>query len=406
MKLFFRIGFLIGLLALTGCRHPDVEYVDFDTFHVLSVQSAPVFMADGSLNPEIRMMEDEEPETKLAYTNHYSIIRSFLGEINSNNLIHISGTYSGHDVDGSPLTLSGRLLLPKDGPVKNIMVVCHYTIGSNPEAPSESFPVEGIWAAKGYAVVFPDYIGYGVTSRHIHPFLNLESTARSALDMALAVKPYLKHIGREPESEQVILAGFSQGAASALALMEMIQDGYESVLPVKKVYVAGGVYDLATTCDLVLERERAGLPCALPMLIQGLNAAENLGLKMSDFFQRDILAHYDEWINSKKYTIREINAMIGTHDLKEIMTEQGRDKNSPGMITLYKALQKNSVLRFTPRSPLYIFHSRQDQIAPFANALKAQEWFKDNANVQYDFGDYSLHGISCSQFLLKVYKDL
>ena len=396
----------MGLLVLAGCRNPDVEYVDFDTFHVLSVQSSPVFMADGSLNPEIRMIEDEEPETKLAYTNHYSILRSFLGEINSNNLIHISGTYSGHDVDGSPLTLSGRLLLPKDGPVKNILVVCHYTIGSNPEAPSESFPVEGIWAAKGYAVVFPDYIGFGVSAQRIHPFLHLESTARSALDMVLAVKPYLKHIGREPESEQVILAGFSQGAASSMTLMEMIQDGYEKVLPVKKVYVAGGVYNLASTCDLVLERERAGLPCALPMLIQGLNAAENLGLKMSDFFQRDILAHYDEWINSKKYTIREINAMIGTRDLKVIMTDQGRDKNSPAMMTLYKSMQRNSVLRFTPKAPLYIFHSRQDQIVPFLNAQKAQEWFKDNPNVQYDFGDYSLHGISCCYFLVKVYKDL
>ena len=406
MKLVFRICFLLGLLALTGCRHPDVEYVDFDTFHVLSVKSAPIFMADGSLNPEIRMMEEDEPETKVAATNQYSIIRNLLGEINCNNLIHISGTYSGHDVDGSPLTLSGKLLLPKDGPVKNIMIVSHFTVASNAEAPSESFPMEGIWAAKGYAMVFPDYIGFGVSSGHIHPYMHAESTARSALDMALAVQPYLKHIGREPENEAVILAGFSQGAANTLALMEMIQDGYESVLPIKKVYAGSGPYDLVTTCDLVLERERSNLPCAIPMLVQGFAAAENPDLKMTDFFQPEILAHYDEWINSKLYTVREINAMIGTHDLKEIMTEKGRDKNGQPMSMLYQSLQRNSLLRFTPRAPLYLFHSHQDQMVPFVNALKAQEYFKDNPLVQCDFGDYSLHGISCCYFLLKVFKDL
>ena len=405
LKQVFRILFFIGLCVLTGCRHPEVEYVDFDTFHVLSVQSAPVFMADGSLNPEIRMMEDE-PETKLAYTDHYSIIREILGEINCNNLIHIAGTYTGHDVDGSPLTLSGKLLLPKDGPIKNIMIVSHYTVGSNAEVPSETFPMEGIWAAKGYAMVLPDYIGFGVSSRHIHPYLHAESTARSALDMALAVKPYLKHIGREPEDEAVILAGFSQGAANTLALMEMIQDGYESVLPLKKVYAGSGPYDLAAICDLVLERQRVSLPCALPMLVQGLGAAENPDLKMSDFFQPEILTHYDEWINSKLYTVREINAMIGTHDLKEIMTENGRDKNGPAMSRLYQSLQRNSMLHFTPRAPLYLFHSRQDQMVPFFNALKAQEYFKDNNLVQYDFGDYSLHGISAIRFFLTVFREL
>jgi pimeloyl-ACP methyl ester carboxylesterase len=266
--------------------------------------------------------------------------------------------------------------------------------------------MEGIWAAKGYAVVIPDFIGYGITSGRIHPYMHAESTARSALDMALAVKPYLKHIGREPESEQVILAGFSQGAAGTLALMEMIQNGYESVLPIKKVYAGSGPYDLATTCDLVLERERSNLPCAIPMLVQGLNAAENLGIQMSEVFQPLILNHFDDWINSKAYTVREINAMIGTHDLKEIMTEKGRDKNGQPMSMLYQSLQRNSLLRFTPRAPLYLFHSHQDQMVPFVNALKAQEYFKDNTLVQYDFGDYSLHGISCCYFLLKVFKDL
>ena len=395
-------------LALAACRHPEVEYVDFDTFKVLSVKSSDVFMADGSLNPEVRVMENPEidpEETKVAFTNANAIVRDILGEVNCNRLIHIAGTYTGHDVDGSPLTLSGKLLIPAEGPVKNMIIVSHYTIGANYEAPSETFPMEGIWAAKGYAVVIADYIGFGVTAGRIHPYMHVESTARSVVDMALAVKPYLKHIGREPESEEVILAGYSQGGATTVAVMDMIQDNYKEDFPIKKVYAGGGPYDLAATYDTSMEWDQTGIPCAIPMIVQGINVGEDLGLKMEDFFRPDLLAHYDEWINSKDFTVKEINAKINATSLHEIMTEAGRDKSSPETARLYQSLLSNSVLNFAPHAPMFIFHSTQDQTVPFVNALRAEQWFKGRL-VDFDFGEYGKHGTGCVHFLIKVYKDL
>ncbi|MBP3203287.1 MAG: alpha/beta hydrolase [Bacteroidales bacterium] len=401
----------LSAFALCACHHPEVEFVDFDTFHVTSVKSADVFMSDGSLNPEIRVMENSEPEdydnvpTKLAYANANSIVRDLLGVINSNRLIHIAGTYTGHDVDGSPITLSGKLLLPESGPVKNLMIVSHYTIGANYEAPSETFPMEGIWAAKGYAVVIADYIGFGVTAKRIHPYMHVESTARSVVDMALAVKPYLEHIGRKPESEEVILAGYSQGGATTLAVMDMLQDDYADVFPIKKVYAGGGPYDLAATYDISMEWDQTGIPCAIPMIVQGINEGEHLGLEMSDFFLPDLLAHYDHWINSKSYTVKEINTLMNATALHEIMTEGGRDKHNRETARLYQALLGNGVLHFSPHAPIYLFHSTQDRTVPFVNALKAELWFK-NRDVQYDFGEYGKHGTGCVRFLINVYKDL
>ena len=402
---------VISALALAACHHPTITVVDFDTFHVLNVHSSQVFMQDGSLNPEIRVMEnpevDEEDgaDTKVAYTNANSIVRDMLGVVNSNRLIHIAGTYTGHDVDGSPLVQSGKLLLPETGPVKNMIIVSHYTIGANYEAPSETFPMEGIWAAKGYAVVVADYIGFGVTKDRIHPYMHVESTARSVVDMALAVKPYLEFIGRKPESDEVILAGYSQGGATTLAVMDMLQDDYPTEFPIKKVYAGGGPYDLAATYDTSMEWDQTGIPCAIPMIVQGVNAGEGLGLEMSDFFLPELLAHYDEWINSKAYTVKEINKLMNATALHEIMTDLGRDKHSPETARLYQALLLNGVLRFNPHAPLYIFHSTQDRTVPFINALKAEAWFK-GWNVRYDFGEYGKHGTGCVRFLAKVYNDL
>lgn len=400
---------VLSALAVLSCRHPEVQFVDFDTFKVISVKSADVFMPDGSLNPEIQIMEEpnvgDDEETKVAYTDANSIVRDILGEVNCNKLYHIAGTYSGHDAIGAPLTLSGKLLVPTKGPIKNLIIVSHYTIGANFEAPSETFPLEGIWAAKGYAVCIADYIGFGVTKDRIHPYMHAESTARSVVDMALAVKPYLKKIGCAPESDEVILAGYSQGGATTVAVMNMIQDEYESVLPIKKVYAGGGPYDLAATFDISMELDKTGIPCAIPMIVQGINEGEFLGLEMSDFFKPYLLEHYEEWINSKKYTVKEINLKMNADALSQIMTDEGRDKKNIETARLYQALMGNSVLHDKPHAPMYIFHSRQDETVPFINALKAEKWFKGN-DIHYDFDNYGKHGMGAIHFLTKVYKDL
>ena len=87
------------------------------------------------------------------------------------------------------------------------------------------------------------------------------------------------------------------------------------------------------------------------------------------------------------------------------MTEVGRDKSNPQTAKLYRSLLWNSVLFFTPRSPVYIFHSMDDNTVPFANALKAEEYFKGK-NVIYDFDHYGNHQSGAVKFILNVYKDL
>ena len=398
---------LLVCLCAVACRHPEVEYVQFQGFQVTSVQTDDFFLEDGNLNPKVALMEapDLEPETKVAKTQAITLVRDMLGVVNCNRLIHIAGIYNGHDTDGSVIKLSGKLLLPADGPIKNLILVSHYTIGANFESPSETFPLEGLLATKGYAVVIADYIGYGITSDRIHPYMHTESTARSVVDMGLAVKPYLKKIGREPESDEVILVGYSQGGSTTMAVMDMIQDEYFNMFPLKMTYCGGGPYELAATFDVSMELGKTGIPCAIPMIVQGVNEGEQLGLDMADFFKPRLLEGYKDWINSKNYTVKQINQFINSRNLHEIMTDEGRNKYSRTTARLYSALLRNSTLNFRPYTPLYIFHSRQDGTVPFINAQKAEQYFK-GMDVRYDFGDYGSHEMGCVRFILTVYKDL
>ena len=384
---------LLICLCAVACRHPEVEYVQFQGFQVTSVQTDPFFLEDGSLNP------------KVARTDAITLVRDMLGVVNCNNLVHIAGVYNGHDIDGSVIKLSGKLLLPAEGPIKNLILVSHYTIGANFESPSETFPLEGLLATKGYAVAIADYIGYGITADRIHPYMHTESTARSVVEMGLAVKPYLKRIGRAPESDKVILVGYSQGGSTTMAVMDMIQDEYSSFFPIQMTYCGGGPYELAATFDVSMEIGKTGIPCAIPMIVQGVSEGEQLGLDMADFFKPRLLEGYKDWINSKNYTVKQINQLIDSDNLHDIMTDEGRNKYSRTTARLYAALLRNSTLNFRPYTPMYIFHSRQDETVPFINALKAEQYFK-GMDIRFDFGDYGKHGMGCVRFILTVYKDL
>lgn len=398
------IFFSLAAIFLAACHKPKIDIVDFDTFHVTSVKNSEVII-DGTLNPEIRTMELGEDEPKVASTSVADLVENLLETMKSNKVIQVAGTYTGHDIDGSPLTLSGKVLLPAKGKIKNMVIVSHWTIGANRECPSESFQLEGILASKGYAVVMADYIGYGVTANHIHPYMHMESTARSVVDMALAVKPYLNAIDRKPESDEVILVGYSQGGSTTLGVMNLLQDEYRNEMPIKMVYAGGGPYDMAATFDVAILEDKTGIPCAIPMIVQGVNEGDDLNLNLGDFFKPILMEHLDEWVNSKKYSVGEINSLLNAKKVSDLMTEVGRDKNNPQTAQLYRALMFNSILFFTPRSPVYIFHSMDDNTVPFVNATKAEEYFKGK-DVTYDFDHYGNHQAGAVKFILKVYKKL
>lgn len=403
MKKYIYISLMAMLL--TTCQKPTIEIVDFDSFHVTNIEYSDVIV-NGNLNPEIRTMElGEENGAKVASLALANLAENLMETMLSNKVIQIAGTYTGQDIDYTPITLSGKVFLPAKGKIKNMIVVSHWTIGSNRECPSECFQLEGILASKGYAVVMADYIGYGVTANRIHPYMHLSSTANSVVDMALAVKPYLKAIGREPESEEVILVGYSQGGSTTLGAMITIQNYYREELPIKKVFAGGGPYDLAATFDLAMLEDKTGIPCAIPMIVQGLNEGEKSGLDLSEFFQPILMEHLDDWVNSKKYTVGEINAMLNAKKVSDLMTDAGRDKSNPNTAELYRYLMWNSILIFTPEAPLYIFHSIDDNTVPFVNATKAEEYFK-GGNVTYDFDHYGPHQAGAVKFILKVYQQL
>lgn len=415
------------LFSLSSCRFRENEVVDFTDieaaknlkFRVIGQYERDLsegipydcYLPDGTRVEDFTKEEDTpSPLRKPATTGTTGA--GFLQELlrwgNQNSVIEISGTYPSVDTEWNEVTLSGKVILPRNGRPKRMILVSHYTTCSNAEAPSNCFPLEGILVKMGYGIISPDYLGYGVTADKIHPYLVMDATARNVVDMYLAVKPWLEAVDRQPEQTSIDLMGYSQGGATTMAVQSLIETEYcfqdcDDYIQLHRVFAGGGPYDVQATYERFVNTDTAGYPVAVPLVLQGMIKGNNLNMQMEDMMQPWLCEHMDDWINSKVYTSAQINKLIGTKVTHEILTEEAMQQKSEKVAELYKAMTLNSIIAYdwTPKASVYMMHSIDDETVPYTNAVHAKsKW--TNANITYNFGHYGSHVMTCLRFIYSV----
>ena len=423
------IKYQIALLSivLTSCHFRQDEFVDFAnieaakglSFKVIGQHETDLeqglpsncYLPDGiPVNEWTEEYELSDPANgpairKTSSVTGAAIVQELLKYGNQNKVTEIVGTYPTIDLNWDTVILSGKVMLPRGQRPKRMILVSHYTVCSNSEAPSNCFSLEGILVKQGYGLIIPDYMGYGITANQVHPYLVMDLTARNVLDMYLAVKPWLKAVGMEPEHDELILMGYSQGGANTMAVEHLIETEYyadENPKQVKihRVFAGGGPYDVKATYEQFVNTDLASYPVGVPLVVQGMIIGNKLQMDMRDLMQEWIYVHLDDWINSKKYTTGQVNKLIGTHVTHELLTPKALDQTSWEVSELQKAMVANSIVSFSwmPEASVYIAHSMDDETVSFQNASNAKaRW--TNANITYNFGHYGGHVMTCLRFI-------
>lgn len=426
MQGFKHIVFLLAV-ALTACQFHDDTFVDFSDlegakglkFQVIGQHETDLseglpsncYLPDGS--PVYGYSDETEERAdaprKTSSVTGTSIIQELLKYGNQNTVIEIVGTYPSHDSEGNEITLSGKVMLPKDRSPKRMILVSHYTVCSNAEAPSNCFSLEGVLVKLGYGLIIPDYLGYGITADQVHPYLVMDLTARQVVDMYMAVRPWLDAIGRQPDEPDIDLMGYSQGGATTMAVQHLIETEYDdrgdldNYISLHRVYAGGGPYDVKATYERFVNTDTAGYPVAVPLVLQGMIKGNKLNMQMEDMMQPWLCAHMDDWINSKRFTSAQINKMIDTKVTHELLTAEAMEQKSDKVAELYKAMTVNSIISYNwaPKASVYIMHSMDDETVPYTNATRAKSKWR-NANITYNFGHYGSHVITCLRFIYSV----
>jgi predicted esterase len=102
-----------------------------------------------------------------------------------------------------------------------------------------------MFAAQGYIVVAPNYLGYDKSSLTYHPYLNGEAQAVDMIDGLRAAKLHLTAAGSATTpSSQLFLSGYSEGGHVALATQKVMERDYSSEFTVTASAPMSGPHNL------------------------------------------------------------------------------------------------------------------------------------------------------------------
>ena len=396
---------LCGVLALQGADYVMLSPLDTTVLPVIPAKDLGGDLVRHTLEKDAIWQSTQRQLAR----NHFSdesVYRTMVKMYRYTNKHYVTFpvAYWSTDPQGDSLLVSGRVYLPKRRYLNGIMIACHYTITSDMEAPSNMLSMESLFAMKGYAVIVPDYVGYGLSRDKLHPYLHWRSAAQTAVDLLNCMPELLEYYGYSYPID-VVVTGYSQGGAVALGVTRMLEE-LDSMWIVRKLYAGAGPYDPAGTYLYSMERNEMGIPAAIPLIVMGLSDAYELEFKQEDFFVEPLLSNYEEWVLSKEYTVGQINQLMGSTIMSELMTESTLTLDNPLADQLYEVLLWNSNVGYDLLSPAYFLHSLDDEVVPLLNTENLISQMPNDELISYDIDYYGSHMEASIPFMQYVYQDL
>ncbi|MCW5635107.1 MAG: hypothetical protein KIT17_17360 [Rubrivivax sp.] len=306
-------------------------------------------------------------------------------------------TYMTRDPQGAPASATAGVLVPGGAaPACNgerpVVLYAHGTTTTqtknlaNVSSDSEGSLLMAMYAAQGFIVVAPNYLGYDRSSLDHHPWLHAEGQAADMIDGLRAAKAHLAAESATRPSAKLLLTGYSQGGHVAMATHKVIERDHASEFTVTASGPMSGPYNLVKFVDVVMGPGpiAAGATLFTPLLITSYQRAYgNIYTNLSDVYQ----APYSSAGGRLFPTDTPIATLIA----------QGKLPNDPtftllfgagGLLTdgfraayassnLRTAAQANTLLGWTPKRP--------GTVALCGGAQDPTVFFFNTSDLQADF---------------------
>lgn len=355
-------------------------------FQACSSEDNPVF-------PEIHQRGEIIQITNLASIEHDEILQ-LLTSANITlpftleySVDALSIDYYSIDRNGNEVIVSGAMLVPQSVNNLPLLSLQHGTQSKRDLVASVSpmNSVEGsiglITSSLGYLTIIPDYIGFGV-SNAIHPYLDAESLIPSVIDLMRAAKTYCSE-NQITLDGRVFLAGYSEGGYASLMTQKVIEEDYPLEFELTAVAPLAGPYDLKGTVDAAFKsNDYQGDMAYIGFFFTACNEIYGWN-RLNDIFNDPYAAMMPSLYDGSK-TWGEILAQLPS-SFSELM--------NPNFVTNYLqgnetdvnlVIQGNTILDWTPQTPIHFFHGDADITVPYQNVLTAIEQFESNGalNIQ------------------------
>jgi hypothetical protein len=375
MKIIQRLAVLLGLVLAVSCQNPIIYNLD-----AASAER-------GTLLNRTKVATRSE-----LYLNTLYAVAGVDMKTQYRVSLHKMG-YRSIDRNGNLIGVSAAVLIPEaDGPLP-MLIFNHGTILSSKRAPSEFYAKIGLlnqevgtWgeallmASQGYVTIVADYVGYGDSADLMHPHHHAESLASAVVDAILAGRKFCEE-SATPITDQLYMAGYSEGGYATLAAQREIESAYPDKISFNATAAGAGAYDLSGTASEILNSSSYEFPAYLGLL---LPVFIQEGRPLSDVFRAPFADGVTALLDG---TITDQTR----HDLLDSFPNAIDEFFEPtfladfrgsGESQLKAALQDSTIDAWVTSTPTLLFSGTQDVlVSQEINAATTYQSFQSNGSV-------------------------
>lgn len=281
----------LALLLLAGCSNSDDD---------MPPDPDPPDPQRGEMIGEPEQTGSYSPTELVALAATDPLTQRILDEILSPDCSIEVYHYEYRTVDpaGEITPSSGALFVPNDSGndcqgERPIVLYAHATQTDrslnmadleNPDN-GEGLLVAAMFAAEGYIVVAPNYVGYDTSTLGYHPYLNGDQQSKEMIDALTAARSALPTAEAPDTTDggRLLVTGYSQGGYVAMATHRALQEEGETVTASAPM---SGPYALSAFSDAIFQgRVTGGSPVNLTLLLTSYqNAYGNIYADTSEAY--------------------------------------------------------------------------------------------------------------------------
>ncbi len=299
----------------------------------------------------------------------------------SNAVEIISISYSSVDKNSQSKVVSGAIFIPQGVNNLPLLSLQHGTqsrqdlVASVSPTNSPEGTIGLMTASLGYLTVVPDYIGFGI-SNEMHPYLHAESLIPSVIDLIRAGKTYSAE-NQISLDGRIFLTGYSEGGYLSLLTQKEIEENHTSEFNLTAVAPLAGPYDLKGTVDSAFRSSNYGGDIAyIGYFFTAYNQIYGWN-RLDDIFRTPYASRMATLYDGSK-TWGEILSQLPS-SFSELMNPEFVSNYLNGNETeVIAAIQENTILNWTPQTPIHFFHGDADVTVPYQNVLTAISAFESN----------------------------
>lgn len=271
----------------------------------------------------------------------------------------------------------------------------------------EASLVLAMYAAQGFIVIAPNYLGYDASSLQYHPYLNAENQALDVVDGMRAAYSHLNAASANKPGTKLFVTGYSQGGHVAMALQRTLERDYATEFPLTAAGPMSGPYNMSKFVGLINSGPNPGVCDGNP---RGINCTVN---GFATIFTPLLLTSWQKSYGNVYTTPSQAyqdpfaataETLFPTDTPVEQLIAAGKLPADPTATLLFgpggliqepfradyfsnasngfrKAAELNTLLNFKPKGGMALCYSNADPVVFALNSTDAQAYFAEQQGV-------------------------